>query len=105
MWYHASKSHLLEHSGIFPGIGKGVSRTPMPHVYLGSRDYLEEQYFSYCSDGLYYLYEVDTQGLQLDTTPVGEQCRLPQVSPDRVILVGCVRVTRSGYKYLPFNCN
>lgn len=43
------------------------------------------QYFKYAPKGEYYLYEIDVEGLDIDTSPVGNQVKiLGDVSASRI---------------------
>lgn len=90
-YYHASQLPDLERLGINPKATPHVSRMPQGYVYLGSLDYVMNDYLDYAKKGKYYIYKVNTTGLKLDTKLAGDQARTTQfIEPGRVRLVNVV---------------
>lgn len=84
-YYHASPRSDLHKIGLTPKAKPFVSYWAQNSVYLGSWNYLHEQYFRYAPKTVYHIYEVYVEDLQLDETPVGEQVRVFQfIEPKRI---------------------
>ena len=80
--YHASKSGMLHVDGIRTNVEKNCCNFNDGYVYLGSLEYLNEQYFSYCPKGLYYIFEVQVDFLKLEYLNKVEHYRhLGDISP------------------------
>jgi hypothetical protein len=61
-YYHASRNPDLCATGI--KIGKPTSCSiyrKSKHVYVGTLDYINNQYLKYCPKGTYYIYEIDIE--------------------------------------------
>jgi len=87
MWYHASPYDDLHLEGIKGNCTPLVGWRRSPYIFLGTLKYLSFQYFQYAPKGTYFIYEIDTDGLDLDHTPVGEQCKfLGNIPSSRVQL-------------------
>jgi len=67
--YHASLVPTIHQDGLHPNCKPICCNKPVPCVYLGSLQYLEEQYFEYCPKGVYYIFEVDTPEDHLEHLP------------------------------------
>lgn len=94
MWYHCSPARDLDVQGISPGtvVGKAVAaRKPMPHAYLGTEQYIMEQYLEYVPRGTYHLFKVDTDGVCLQPVPAGTN----QVRVSNTIPAGKVKYVRT----------
>jgi hypothetical protein len=89
--YHASKQPNLDKKGIIPstmGADAHVSYRNQPWVYLGSKDYVYEEYLKYAKEGTYYVYAVDASSLDVDHNLPGNQVRVSgKIDPNRVKLV------------------
>lgn len=84
-YYHASPRVDLHIIGLDPKSEPFISYRPQYFVYLGSWDYLYDQYFQYAPKTTYYIYEVSLEGLRIDTSPVGEQVRIAEfIKPDQI---------------------
>jgi hypothetical protein len=93
MWYHASPVDNLHVVGIRPRSQPRVTRHRTDFVYLGSLNYIYDQYFKYCGRGRFWIYEVDIEGLIFDDNLAGEQIRLRNtILPARVIRRGSHKV-------------
>lgn len=57
--YHASRYPMCHKDGIKHKVEKTCCLFDDGAVYLGSLDYLREQYFQYCPKGIYYIFEVN----------------------------------------------
>lgn len=85
-WLHASMRSNLDLVGIKCFSAPLVSYKKSPYVFLGTLDYLVKQYFKYAPKGEYYLYEVDVEGLSVDTSPVGNQVKIAgDINASRVV--------------------
>lgn len=74
--YHASPKEDLHKTGISTDADPTVTRGKSGWNYLGSHDYLHNQYLKYAPPGIYHIYQVDTAGLDADDSPLaGEQQR------------------------------
>lgn len=85
--YHASQRPDLMKRGIVAG-APHVSYGQQSAVYLGTYDYVIEDYLDYAKRGTYYIYEVDVDGLHLDDNLPDGQFRIYQeIEPRRVLRV------------------
>jgi hypothetical protein len=64
--YHASLYPMCHQKGILHGVKKTCCNFDDGFVYLGTKEYLEEQYFKYCPNGTYYIFEVDIDRSDLE---------------------------------------
>ncbi len=85
-WYHASPIPDLHKQGIKANTKPTVSVRATPWVYIGTWEYLFEQYFRYCPPGKYYIYGVYVKGLELnDKLPSGQMAHLGDIPAERVL--------------------
>lgn len=64
--FHASPCGELHKEGLKSGSKTTCCRYEDSFVYLADLNYLENQYFQYCPKGVYYIFEVDADGLNLE---------------------------------------
>ena len=64
--FHASPCSDLNRNGLKPNRKPTCGMRKDPCVYLGSLEYLEDQYFQYCPKGVYYIFKVDVPEDQLE---------------------------------------
>jgi hypothetical protein len=97
--YHASKLGDLERTGLQTGTPTLNNRlTKSQKIYLGTLNYVKTQYARYTKPGTYYIYEVDTEGLDLEEFMLGEQWRTGQnVAPGRLKKIETFQVTIKGF--------
>jgi hypothetical protein len=57
--FHASPYPMCHKDGIKHKVNKTCCNFDDGYVYLATKDYLREQYFKYCPNGIYYVYEVN----------------------------------------------
>jgi len=74
-FYHASPYADLDEVGIDPHADPHVSGERQEWAYLGSLDYIFQQYLRYAKTGIYHIYLVDVGGLDLDHNLAGDQVR------------------------------
>jgi hypothetical protein len=103
-WYHTSPKPNLHNIGIKPGSPTTVCRDVNSWVYMGSLDYIKDNYYRYCPSGTYYLYQItrlDHLNVDWSFLNTSEQIRtLNRIAPKYVkkigeYHVGGTRITRS----------
>ena len=57
-WFHASKVMDLDKQGIKVNQKPSVCYKPIPFLYLGTLEYIFNQYFEYAPKGTYQIYKV-----------------------------------------------
>lgn len=66
MLYHASPCADLHRDGLKRFSKPTCCNRVEENIYLGSLEYLHSRYFKYCPKGIYYIFEVDTENLNLE---------------------------------------
>ena len=101
--YHASPKEDLHTNGIDPNADPHVTKGKSGWNYLGSHNYIHNQYLKYADPGIYHIYKVDTQGLAADDTKLaGEQQRYgTKIEPHRVQRVDTVDTRKTAQKKHP----
>lgn len=91
-FYHASPFDNLDQIGIDPNAKPHVSGQRQEWAYLGSLDYIFRQYLRCAKTGIYYIYWVKAEGLNLDCNLAGDQVRTQDyIDSSRVILKMAVK--------------
>ena len=67
--YHASPYGMLHREGVKCQQKTTCSRFNDGYVFLGSLEYLNEQYFKYCPKGTYYIFEINIDESRLEEAP------------------------------------
>ena len=88
IWFHASPIDNLNIIGIDPEALPHVSNDKQGYVYMGSKEYILNQYLKYAHKGIYYIYQVNTSNITLDRNLPGEQVRTKEfIDPSRINLI------------------
>jgi hypothetical protein len=92
IFYHASPMSDLGEIGISPEAMPHISREPQGYVYLGTLSYVLNDYMDYAKEGNYYIYKVDTTGLNLLSDLTEGQVRTKDfIDPERIVMIDQVQ--------------
>lgn len=95
--FHASPHADLHIKGLDPEAEPHVTKSKSGWNYLGSHDYIHNQYLKYAHPGKYHVYKVDTKGLEADDSKLaGEQQRYNhKFEPHRLTKVSEIDTTKN----------
>jgi hypothetical protein len=95
--FHVSPKHDLHLKGLDPQAEPHVTQTKAGWVYLGSDDYIHNQYLKYAKPGTYYLYKIDTRGLEADHAPLtpGQQRYEAKIEPARIKKISVINTSKT----------
>jgi hypothetical protein len=88
--YHASRNPNLCTAGIRTGQTTLCSIfRKSTHIYVGTLNYIHEQYLKYCPMGTYYIYEIDIEH-ELEPLPAKGQWRTTDtLYPSKIAYTHC----------------
>lgn len=99
--YHASPKSDLHIKGLDNLADPTVTKGKSGFNYLGSHDYIHNQYLKYAKPDKYTIYKINTHGLEADDTKLaGEQQRYGhKIEPHRITKVNTVDTRKNSPKH------